>query len=72
MAKKCNKLVNKTILQMLTFLGIGSASFLFMACYGPMPREYRVDADTLDSLSVDSIYDVEADSVNEVDVQKPE
>lgn len=72
MAKKCNRLVNKTILQVLTFLGVGSASFLFMACYGPAPQHYRVDAKTLDSLSVDSLYDVEADSFHEADVQKTE
>jgi len=56
---------------MLTLLGIGSASFLFMACYGPMPQQYRVDDETLDSLSVDSLYDVEADSLYDADVQKP-
>ena len=72
MAKKCNRLVNKTILQVLTFLGIGSASFLFMACYGPAPQQYRVDAEALDSLSVDSLYNAEADALHEADSQKPE
>jgi len=72
MKKKCNKLVNKTILQMLTFLGIGSAAFLFMACYGPAPQYGSVDYGDIDSLLVDSIEEVELDSLNEADVQKPE
>lgn len=72
MANKYNKLVNKTIIRLLTFLGIGSASFMFMACYGPAPQQYRVGPDSLDSLTVDSIYDVETDSYHgQVDDQTP-
>jgi len=42
MAKKWNKMVNKAVLMLLTWLGIGSASVLFMACYGTYPGDYQV------------------------------
>jgi len=71
MAKKCNRLVNKTILQVLTFLGIGSASFLFMACYGPAPQYGAVDYEDVDSLVVDSLDENPTDVVSENITQKP-
>ncbi len=55
---------NKTILRLLTLLGIGSASFMFMACYGPAPQSYNVNPEDLDSLTVDSLYHAEVDSVD--------
>ncbi|MBO4564892.1 MAG: hypothetical protein J5720_05630 [Bacteroidaceae bacterium] len=72
MAKKCNRLVNKTILQVLTFLGIGSASFLFMACYGPAPQYGSVDYEDVDSLALDSLDENSADTLYEADIQNPE
>lgn len=55
---------NKIILRLLTLLGIGSASFMFMACYGPAPQSYNVNPEDLDSLTVDSLYHAEVDSVD--------
>lgn len=57
MRKKCNQMVNKTVLRLLTFLGIGSSSLLFMACYGPAPTGYQVidDADSLVVMEGDSV-----------------
>lgn len=50
-------MVNKTVLRLLTFLGIGSSSLLFMACYGPPPTGYQVidDADSLVVMEGDSV-----------------
>ena len=42
MKKKWYKTVNKAVLMLLTMLGIGSSSMLFMACYGPPPQNYRM------------------------------
>lgn len=42
MKKKWNKTVRKATLMLLTVLGIGSSSMLFMACYGTPPRGYQV------------------------------
>lgn len=74
MANKCNKLVNKTILRLLTLLGVGSATFMFMACYGPAPQSYNVNPDTIDSLTVDTLYDEydEVDTHSDIGVQTPE
>lgn len=33
---------NRVVMQLLTWLGIGSTSLIFMACYGPAPRNYQV------------------------------
>jgi hypothetical protein len=42
MKKKWKILENRAVLQVLTWLGIGSTSLIFMACYGPAPRNYQV------------------------------
>ena len=57
MAKKWNKAVNKTVLRLLTWLGIGSTSILFMACYGPAPQSYQVveDEDSIVVMMGDSV-----------------
>lgn len=36
---------NRVVMQLLTWLGIGSTSLIFMACYGPAPRNYQVVED---------------------------
>ena len=57
MSKRWNRTVNRTVLQLLTWIGIGSTSMLFMACYGPAPQDYRVVEDE------DSLLVMEGDSV---------
>ena len=42
MKKKWKLTENRVVMQLLTWLGIGSTSFIFMACYGPAPRQYEV------------------------------
>ena len=36
---------NRVVMRLLTWLGIGSTSLIFMACYGPAPRNYQVVED---------------------------
>ena len=45
------KSLDKGVLRMLTWLGIGSGSLLFTACYGPMPEDYKV-VDSEDSVCI--------------------
>ena len=51
MKKIWNKSLSKVTLQLLTWLGIGTSSMLFIACYGAAPRDYAV-IDDEDSISV--------------------
>lgn len=69
MKKKWKFFENRVVMQLLTWLGIGSTSLIFMACYGPAPRNYQVvdDEDSTvvmvgDSvvMSVDAAEDVAA------------
>ena len=57
MKKNVNRLIRKTCTRLLTLLGIGSASMLFVACYGAPPTRYEVieDGDTIALVSEDSI-----------------
>ena len=72
-AKRWNKCKNKVLTQMLTWLGIGSSALLFMACYGPAPKNYQpepydIGDDTVEYVTEDSLEVVEqADSVSVVD-----
>lgn len=74
--RKWNKCKNKVLTQMLTWLGIGSSALLFMACYGPAPRNYQpepydIGDDTVEYVTDDSLEVVEqADSVTVVDEQR--
>ena len=58
---------------MLTWLGIGSSALLFMACYGPAPKNYQpepydIGDDTVEYVTEDSLEVVELpDSVSVVD-----
>lgn len=45
MRKRWKILENRVVMQLLTWLGIGSTSLIFMACYGPAPRNYQVVED---------------------------
>ena len=73
MIKRWNKCKNKVLTQMLTWLGIGSSALLFMACYGPAPKNYQpepydIGDDTVEYVTEDSLEVVEmADSVSVVD-----
>ena len=72
-AKRWNKCKNKVLTQMLTWLGIGSSALLFMACYGPAPKNYQpepydIGDDTVEYVTEDSLEVVELpDSVSVVD-----
>lgn len=74
--KKWNKCKNKVLTQVLTWMGIGSSALLFMACYGPAPRNYQpepydIGEDTTEYVSEDLQEVVEqADSVTVVDEQR--
>ncbi len=76
MIKMWNKCRNKVLTQMLTWLGIGSSALLFMACYGPAPRNYQpepydIGDDTVEYVTEDSLEVVEqTDSVSVVDEQR--
>ena len=58
---------------MLTWLGIGSSALLFMACYGPAPKNYQpepytIGEDSVELMAEDSLEMVEeADTVNVAD-----
>ena len=74
--KRWNKCKNRVLTRMLTWLGIGSSAMLFMACYGPAPKNYQpepygIGEDTVELMAEDSLEVVEqADSVAVVDEQR--
>ena len=74
--RRWNKCKDKVLTQMLTWLGIGSSALLFMACYGPAPRNYQpepyeIGDDTVEYVTEDSLEVVEqTDSVSVVDEQR--
>ncbi|MBO5579096.1 MAG: hypothetical protein J5952_01560 [Prevotella sp.] len=45
MRKRWKVMENRVVMRLLTWLGIGSTSLIFMACYGPAPRNYQVVED---------------------------
>lgn len=49
-AKRWNKCKSRVATQLLTWLGIGSSALLFMACYGPAPKNYQAEPYSLDSI----------------------
>ena len=57
MKKKWNKGFSRVLTMMLTWLGIGSASMLFVACYGTPPHGYQVidDEDSVIIMVEDSV-----------------
>lgn len=67
MRKRKNAMVNKVVMQLLTWLGIGSTSMIFMACYGPAPQGYQV-VDEEDSTVV-MVGDSVVMSVDEASVE---
>ena len=74
--RRWNKCKNKVLTQMLTWLGIGSSALLFMACYGPAPRNYQpepyeIGDDTVEYVTEDSLEVMEqTDSVSVADDQQ--
>ena len=45
MRKRWKVMENRVVMHLLTWLGLGSTSLIFMACYGPAPRNYQVVED---------------------------
>ena len=41
MKKKLNQIVRWVSTKGLVWLGFGATPFIFMACYGPVPTEYK-------------------------------
>ena len=37
-----NRLYNRLLLKVITWLGLGSSTFVFMACYAPAPEDYHL------------------------------
>ena len=68
MKKKLIQIVRWVSTKGLVWLGFGATPFIFMACYGPVPRNYQ-EADfaeeIVDSSAVDSLDMVE-EAVEEV------
>ena len=68
MKKKLNQMVRWISTKGLVWLGFGATPFIFMACYGPVPRNYQ-EADfaeeIIDSSAVDSL-DMAEEAVEEV------
>ena len=67
MKKKLIQIVRWVSTKGLIWLGFGATPFIFMACYGPVPRNYQ-EADfaeeTVDSSAVDSL-DMAEEAVEE-------
>lgn len=72
MSRKYNQVVNKAVLRLLTWLGIGSASMLFMACYGPAPTGYQVidEEDSIVVMEGDSVAMTINNAANEANLTK--
>ena len=68
MKKKLIQIVRWVSTKGLVWLGFGATPFIFMACYGPVPRNYQ-EADfaeeIVDSSAVDSL-DMAEEAVEEV------
>ena len=77
MRKRWKVMENRVVMHLLTWLGIGSTSLIFMACYGPAPRNYQVveDEDSTVVMVGDSVVmSVDNTSVEDVAVtdEQPE
>ena len=59
MSKKWFKCKSKMLTVMLTWLGIGTSSLLFMACYGPAPKNYEPEPYPIEIEESDSIETAE-------------
>jgi len=75
MKKKWKLMENRVVMQLLTWLGIGSTSLIFMACYGPAPRNYQVveeEDSTIVMVGNSVVLSVDAKEDVAVTDQKPE
>ena len=72
MKKKLNQIVRWVSTKGLVWLGFGATPFIFMACYGPVPRNYQeatLDEEVVDSNLVDSLNVAEEGVVETVAVE---
>ena len=73
MKKKLNQIVRWVSTKGLVWLGFGATPFIFMACYGPVPRNYQeadfaeeiVDSSAVDSLDMAEVAVEEVAETNE-------
>ena len=73
MKKKLIQIVRWVSTKGLVWLGFGATPFIFMACYGPVPRNYQeadfaeeiVDSSAVDSLDMAEEVVEEATEANE-------
>jgi hypothetical protein len=75
MKKKWKSMENRVVMQLLTWLGIGSTSLILMACYGPAPRNYQVvveEDSTIVMVGDSVVLSVDAKEDVAVTDQKPE
>ena len=69
MKEKLNQMVRWASTKGLVWLGFGATPFIFMACYGPVPRNYQevgLDEEVVDSSLVDSLNVAEDGAVEAV------
>ena len=69
MKKKMIQIVRWVSTKGLIWLGFGATPFIFMACYGPVPRNYQettMDEEVVDSNLVDSLNVAEDGAVEAV------
>ena len=59
---------NRVLTQMLTWLGIGSSALLFMACYGPAPKNYEPEPYTIGEDTMEVVE--QADTLTVTDEQR--
>ena len=72
MKKKLIQIVRWVSTKGLVWLGFGATPFIFMACYGPVPRNYQettLDEEVVDSNLVDSLNVAEEGVVETVAVE---
>ena len=66
MKKKLNQIVRWVSTKGLVWLGFGATPFIFMACYGPVPKNYE-EADFVEEI-VDSADVTRSGDITEEDV----
>ena len=71
MSKKWFKCKSKMLTVMLTWLGIGTSSLLFMACYGPAPKNYEPEPYPFEIAHSDSIETTETADTTAVAPDQP-
>ena len=74
MKKFWNKAVSRSVTRVLTLMGIGTTSLLFMACYGTPPSSYKLidEGDTVAIVEEDSLAMTIASPDEEVVAEIPD